>query len=176
MIVALFNDVGLDFLKQREAGTLKPEPQDMGSGGDSIKQNIGREFTVAMQDDLQGEHYRIKITGGETLADTRRISLEIDGEPEEVIISDGANIVTTATGNRPAPQGPGDVATTMPGQIVEVLVKQGSKVDKGHPLFVIEAMKMQSEIAAPIAGSIEKIYICKDDHVEPGETLIAIKP
>jgi pyruvate carboxylase subunit B len=63
----------------------------------------------------------------------------------------------------------------MPGLIVEVLVAEGSQVKKGTPLFVIEAMKMQSEIASPIAGKVDKIYIRKDDNVEAGETLIAIK-
>jgi pyruvate carboxylase subunit B len=62
----------------------------------------------------------------------------------------------------------------MPGLIVEVLVKEGKQVKQGDPLFVIEAMKMQSEIASPVAGTVTALYISKDDHVEPGETLLAI--
>ncbi len=174
LIVALFGEVGIDFLKQREAGTLQPEPLEAESEAGPLAQSIGREFSIQMADDLQGGRYRIKITGGEIQGEARRIALEVDGEHEDVIVSDG---VTTQhpESRRPAPQGAGDVATTMPGLIVEVLVKEGEKVEKGTPLFVIEAMKMQNEIAAPVAGTVEKINIGKDDHVEPGETLIAIK-
>jgi pyruvate carboxylase subunit B len=175
LIVALFNEMGLDFLRRREAGTLQPESLDEESGVDAISHNIGREFTLNILGDLQAECYRIKITGGEIQGNTQRIELEVDGEHEEVLISDGNTTASTSSGHRPTPQEPGDIITTMPGLIVEVLVEEGSKVDKGSPLFVIEAMKMQSEIASPIAGRVAKIYIGKDDHVEPGETLIAIK-
>ncbi len=175
LIVALFNDVGLDFLKRREAGTLQPETLDDTAEQDTITQSIGQEFTVELQDHLQGERYRIKITGGEIQADTRRIQLEVDGEAEEVIISDGHRTAASMHGSRPAPQGLGDIVTTMPGLIVEVMVEEGRQVEKGSPLFVIEAMKMQSEIVSSVTGIVEKIHISKDDHVEPGETLIAIK-
>ncbi len=175
LIVALFNELGLDFLKQREVGTLQAEALEEAAGQDSLTKNIGKEFTLELQDDLQGERYRIKITGGETQADARRITLEVNGEPQEVLLSDGNTLASAAPGNRPAPQGPGDITTTMPGLIAEVMVKESTKVEKGEPLFVIEAMKMQSEIVSPVSGIVDKIYIRKDDHVEPGETLIAIK-
>jgi pyruvate carboxylase subunit B len=175
LIVALFNEVGLDFLKRRETGTLEAESLEESTGPNALSQSIGQEFTVEMQNDLQGERYRIKITGGEIQGDARRISLEVDGEAEEVLVSDGQSAPVSTTGGRPAPQSSGDITTTMPGLIVEVLVEEGNTIEKGNPLFVIEAMKMQNEIASPVAGTIEKIYISKDDHVEPGETLIAIK-
>lgn len=175
LIVAMFNEVGLEFLKRRETDTLDPEPLEEKTETGTLSQSIGQEFAVELQDGLQGERYRIKITGGETQGEARRIELEIDGEPETVLITDGTSAPVIASGGRPAPQSPGDIATTMPGLIVEVLVEEGNKIEKGSPLFVIEAMKMQNEIASPVAGTIEKIYISKDDHVEPGETLIAIK-
>lgn len=175
LIVALFNEVGLDFLKQRKAGTLQAEPLDELAEDDTLSRQIGREFTINLPGDLHGERYRIKITGAEMQGTARHIKLEVDGEHEEAIISDGGSTTAVTPSNRPPPQRPGDIATTMPGLIAEVLVTEGSLVEKGTPLFVIEAMKMQSEIASPIAGTIEKIFIRKDDHVEAGETLLAIK-
>jgi pyruvate carboxylase subunit B len=176
LIVALFNDVGLDFLKDRENNTLQPEALQSEPQQDPITQNIGREFTLKLGDDLQGGRYRIKITGGQNEDDGRRIELEIDGEREEVLVTDGTAATMQQQRKRPAPQDDGDVTTTMPGLIAEVLVKEGDTIEKGAPLFVIEAMKMQNEIASPVSGRIDKLYISKDDHVEPGETLIAIKP
>jgi pyruvate carboxylase subunit B len=175
LIVALFNEVGLDFLKQRKAGTLQAEPLDELVKDDTLSQQIGREFTINLPGDLHAERYRIKITGAEMQGTARHIKLEVDGEHEEAIISNGGSTTAVTHSNRPPPQRPGDIATTMPGLIVEVLVTEGGLVEKGTPLFVIEAMKMQSEIASPIAGTIEKIFIRKDDHVEAGETLLTIK-
>jgi pyruvate carboxylase subunit B len=176
LTVALFNDVGLEFLQRRAAGTLQPEPLDEAATADALTHHIGREFTVTLPGDLHDERYRIKITGGQTEASARRIELEIDGERQEVLVTDGSTPATKRSGSRPAPRGPGDITSTMPGLIVELQVKEGETVARGAPLFVIEAMKMQSEIAAPVAGRIEKIYIRKDDHVEAGETLLTIKP
>ncbi len=175
LIVALFNEVGLDFLKRRANGTLEAEPLEQVAEQDTLAHNINREFTLQMADDLQGERYRIKITNANREGSAQRIKLEIDGETEEVIISNGTATVSVNTGARPAPQGQGDITTTMPGLIVEVLVEEGVTVSKGTPLFVIEAMKMQSEVASTQAGVVEKVYISKDDHVEPGETLLTIK-
>lgn len=174
LIAALFNEMGLDFLRQRAAGTLQPEALEEGEGQDAISQRIGHEFTLELPDDLHGARYHIKITGGTRQGAAQRIELEVDGEAETVLVSDGT---TTAApmGERPAPQGPGDISSTMPGLIIELLVKEGDKVKQGDPLFVIEAMKMQSEIASPLAGVVQRVYISKDDHVESGETLIAIK-
>jgi pyruvate carboxylase subunit B len=174
LIVALFDVVGLDFLKRREAGTLEAEPLEEVVAEESLAQSVGREFSIEMQDGLQGSRYRIKITGGQSQGSAQRIELEVDGEHQEVIVSDGATPTTAVPGNRPPPQGPGDITTTMPGLIVEILVNEGDRVEKGSPLFVIEAMKMQSEIASPVAGKVRTIFIHQDDHVEAGETLIAI--
>ena len=173
LIVALFNEVGLNFLSHRKAGTLQAEPLELTE--ETIASSIGREFTVTLQDNLQGKPYRIKITGGQTQEATRLFELEVDGEREVVIVSDGGITTAPSSSDRPAPQEPGDITSTMPGIIAEVLVKVGSQVQKGAPLFVIEAMKMQSEITSPVTGHVEQIYIHKDDHVEAGETLIAIR-
>ena len=175
LIVTLFSEVGLNFLKQRDAGTLSAEALEAADTQEPINGSIDREFTLKMDDDLQGESYRIKITSVKSLTDGRRIELEVDGEREEVTITNGNQPSSSSFGQRPPAKRPGDVTTTMPGLIVEVLVKEGTRVEKGAPLFVIEAMKMQSEIASPVMGTIEAIHISKDDHVEPGETLISIQ-
>ena len=42
----------------------------------------------------------------------------------------------------------------MPGSVIEVLVKEGEAVEKGQALMIIEAMKMEHTIAAPMAGRV----------------------
>jgi pyruvate carboxylase subunit B len=63
----------------------------------------------------------------------------------------------------------------MPGTIVDVLVKEGDKVNAGDPVVVAEAMKMETEIQAPIEGTVKKIHIAKGDTVNPDEVLIEIE-
>jgi pyruvate carboxylase subunit B len=62
----------------------------------------------------------------------------------------------------------------MPGNIVAVLVKEGDVVKAGQPVLVTEAMKMEAEVQAPIAGKIAGIFVAKGDRVTPGEVLIEI--
>jgi pyruvate carboxylase subunit B len=63
----------------------------------------------------------------------------------------------------------------MPGNIVDVLVKVGDVVKTGQAVLISEAMKMETEIQAPIAGTVSAIHVAKGDRVNPGEVLIEIE-
>src|SRR5580700_7879420 len=56
-------------------------------------------------------------------------------------------------------EGKQQVTAPMPGKVVSVLVNAGDTVEANQGLVVIEAMKMQNEIRAPKAGTIERIFI-----------------
>ncbi len=62
---------------------------------------------------------------------------------------------STAKPKRPKPTKPGDVAPPMPGRVVKVLVTEGSTVTAGDPLLIIEAMKMESRVPAPMDGRVD---------------------
>src|ERR1019366_8084868 len=55
------------------------------------------------------------------------------------------------------PSGPQRIAASMAGKVVRVLVAQGDRVESGQGLLVVEAMKMQNEIRAPKAGTVERL-------------------
>ena len=59
----------------------------------------------------------------------------------------------------------------MPGTVIEVRVKEGDKVEKGQPLIVLSAMKMEMIVQSPVAGTIKKIHALKDMKVE-GDDLV----
>ncbi len=63
----------------------------------------------------------------------------------------------------------------MPGTILEILVAQGDTVQAGDPVLISEAMKMETEIQAPIGGRVAQIHVQKGDSVNPDETLIEIE-
>jgi acetyl/propionyl-CoA carboxylase alpha subunit len=66
------------------------------------------------------------------------------------------------------------VAALMPGKIVRVLVKQGDEVKEGQGLLVVEAMKMENEVAAPSAGRVLELKVSPGEPVEAGATLAVI--
>jgi 3-methylcrotonyl-CoA carboxylase alpha subunit len=67
----------------------------------------------------------------------------------------------------------GQVASPLPGKVVQVLVEAGAEVQKGQPLIIVEAMKMEHTIAAPMDGVIEKVLFAEGDQVEEGVELVA---
>ena len=70
--------------------------------------------------------------------------------------------------------GGADVKSVMPGIVVEVLVKEGDAVEKGQPLLILEAMKMQNEIGAPSAGRVAKLFVQQGEAVASGAKLVSL--
>ncbi len=62
--------------------------------------------------------------------------------------------------------GGGALRTQMPGRVVRVLVAEGDSVEKGQPMLVVEAMKMENELKAPAAGVVRRLHVKAGDLVE----------
>jgi 3-methylcrotonyl-CoA carboxylase alpha subunit len=63
----------------------------------------------------------------------------------------------------------------MSGTIVAVLVAPGERVEKGAPLVVLEAMKMEHTIVAPAAGRVAAIHFGAGDRVGEGADLVDVE-
>ena len=72
--------------------------------------------------------------------------------------------------------GPGLLVAPMPGRVISVLVDRDSSVEKGQALMVIEAMKMEHTIRAPVDGTVTAVSFGEGDLVEEGVELLAIAP
>ena len=94
---------------------------------------------------------------------------------EEMISGENGRERIIQGSRRPKAQAPGHVTTSMPGTIVEVLVEVGSEVKAGDPVLVTEAMKMETEVQAPIAGKVVAINVAKGDSVNPDDALVEIE-
>ena len=70
----------------------------------------------------------------------------------------------------------GQVSTPMPGVVVRVAVQEGDVVDKGQVLCVVEAMKMENEYRADVAGTVDKIHIAAGQALDAGASMITIRP
>ena len=177
---AMFPEIGRTFLEQRKSGTLVPEPLEEPAEAAAAETGaVPVEFNVT----LHGETYHIKVTGsGHKNQNRRPFYVSVDGSPEEIMVetleelaAGGNGRETTVKGSRrPKAQAPGHVTTSMPGTIVDVMVKVGDEVKEGDPLLVTEAMKMETEVHAPIAGKVTAVHVVKGDTVNPDEALIEI--
>jgi biotin carboxyl carrier protein len=67
------------------------------------------------------------------------------------------------------------VKAPMPGKIIDVLVREGATVTRGEPLVILEAMKMQNEILAPVSGTISKVSARANTNVMKDDMLVEIK-
>jgi len=71
--------------------------------------------------------------------------------------------------------GDGGLAAPMPGKIIAVLVEPGAMVEKGAPLLILEAMKMEHTIKAPAGGTVRELLYGVGEQVEEGAELIAFE-
>ena len=63
----------------------------------------------------------------------------------------------------------------MPGRVVRVLVKPGDEVAARQGLVVVEAMKMENELAAPRAGRVKEVAVTEGQSVEAGRLLVVVE-
>ena len=68
----------------------------------------------------------------------------------------------------------GGLIAPMPGKVIDLKVKVGSKVKKGDTLVILEAMKMEHQVKASEDGKVTKVLIKKDDQLENGALLMVV--
>jgi len=127
---------------------------------------VDRLGQVAML--VDGRSYGVSIDGDETLC-----SVTVAGHLYEVAIEDERERAAHAA-ERARKKGGGTVNSVMPGVVVTVLVTEGELVEEGQALLILEAMKMQNEIAAPSAGRVERIHATEGRAVASGAPLITL--
>jgi biotin carboxyl carrier protein len=62
-----------------------------------------------------------------------------------------------------------------PGKILDIMVKEGDAVKAGQPVILLEAMKMENELASPASGVVSQIHAEKNASVESGQPLLTIQ-
>jgi 3-methylcrotonyl-CoA carboxylase alpha subunit len=67
------------------------------------------------------------------------------------------------------------MAAPMPGLVLKILVEMAAPVEKGAPLIILEAMKMEHQIHAPYAGTVRAINCREGELVQPGVDLVEIE-
>jgi pyruvate carboxylase subunit B len=183
---AMFPEIGRMYLEQRATGTLQPEPlEPVPDKNHESPSTAPTDFNVL----YHGEQYHIEVKGTGQQSDTqRRFFLTVDGVPTEILVETLDEMVLTGghhgalpakpkqkRSERPRAAKEGHVTISMPGAIVDVLVKEGDEVEAGDPVLITEAMKMETEVHAPISGKVIAVHVEKGDSVNPDEALIEIE-
>jgi biotin carboxyl carrier protein len=73
------------------------------------------------------------------------------------------------------PADPKMILSFIPGTVLDIMVKEGETVEKGHDLMILDAMKMQNRLKAGIAGKIKKIHAVRGDKVSKGTLLLELE-
>jgi acetyl/propionyl-CoA carboxylase alpha subunit/acetyl-CoA carboxylase carboxyltransferase component len=97
-------------------------------------------------------HRVLAVTDGSTFR------LEVDGAAHSVVRDDG-----------------GVVRSGWPAFVVSVLVKPGDQVAEGDPLVVLESMKMEASVVAPVAGEVVEVAVAANAQVDAGAPLLRIR-
>ena len=69
-----------------------------------------------------------------------------------------------------------NLVAKMPGTVVKVLVAEGEAVAAGAPLLIMEAMKMETEIASPLDGRVAKVRAAAGQVLAAGDPLLDLDP
>jgi len=98
------------------------------------------------------------------------VYFEMNGQARVLEVKD-ANFKSTKATHKKA-EDDNHVGAPLQGRLAEILVKEGDQVKEDMPLFVIEAMKMETTISAPKAGKVKKIELGAGEMVEQDDLVI----
>ncbi|HXG30383.1 MAG TPA: biotin/lipoyl-containing protein [Thermodesulfobacteriota bacterium] len=134
----------------------------------------GEETTVEIE---EGKTLLIRLFAiGEVEPDGRRpLLFELNGQPRPLRIQDKAAAAKVVEIRPKADTtNPQEVGAPLSGKIVRFFVKEGDRVNRDQPLFVIEAMKMQTNIKALEDGVIGRILVSEGESVEAGDLVLRL--
>jgi pyruvate carboxylase len=104
----------------------------------------------------------------------RTVFFELNGQPREVDIRDKQLEVRVEARPKADPNVPGLVGAPIPGLVSTMAVALGEIVKKGSRLLVMEAMKMQTTVYAPVAGKVTHLAVQAGQNVEAKDLLVVI--
>ena len=140
-------------------------PELRSDGGWKFEQRPGG-YWIAERSRVDGSRERVRVMLSEVRG---KLSASIGGHPlyGEVII--------TARGTASTGAGDADLVAQFPGKVRKVLVKEGQQVAEGDPLVMVEAMKMEFSVKAPMAARVKKLLVKEGQQLAPGDRFVDLE-
>lgn len=134
-------------------------------------QEPGEEFSIDIE---PGKRLIVKfLTVGDPHPDGKRtVFFELNGQPRDVTVVDKSLEPDAPTNVKADAGNPQHIGASMPGMVVSVAVQPGAKVTKGQKLLSLEAMKMETNIAAERDGRIGEVLVRPGMQVATGDLLM----
>jgi pyruvate carboxylase len=167
----MYPDVFLKFARARQSyGNVEVLPTPQFYYG----MERGDETAVELE---PGKTLAIKfLTIGEPHPDGfRTVFFELNGQPREVNIRDKSLDVKVAAQPKADPSRPGEIGAPIPGVVSTIAVELNQPVKKGDRLLVMEAMKMQSTVYAPVEGKVKQVLVQPGRQVEAKDLLLVVE-
>ncbi|PKO41891.1 MAG: 3-methylcrotonyl-CoA carboxylase [Betaproteobacteria bacterium HGW-Betaproteobacteria-4] len=138
--------------------------------GDKWQIGIDGQTTLARGKKLEGDRFAVELDDRRMIAsvvavDEKR-SIFLNGSTYSLLRDDPLHLVEAG-----GAQG-GGLTAPMPGKVVALLAQPGQKVEKGAPLLILEAMKMEHTITAPAAGTVKTFCYAAGEQVSDGAALV----
>lgn len=134
----------------------------------------GKEYEVAINN-VEGKNASVTVNGAEYQVELENAPAAAPAAAPVAAAPAPAAAAAPAAAPVAKPAGAGKkVASPLPGVIIEVSVKEGQAVKAGQKVAVIEAMKMENEIAADCDGTVTAIHVAKGDSVLEGADIVTI--
>ncbi|MDD2165926.1 sodium-extruding oxaloacetate decarboxylase subunit alpha [Glaesserella parasuis] len=163
LIVALFPQIGWKFLENRgNPAAFEPAPtlETAKAVESKVEKPVSSVGSAVYTVELEGKAFVVKVSEGGDISNIAPVTA-----PSPV-----ANFTPQATAS-----GTGEpVNAPMAGNIIKVVVTEGQQVAEGDVLLILEAMKMETQICAAKAGTVQGIKVKSGDVVGVGDTLMQI--
>jgi 3-methylcrotonyl-CoA carboxylase alpha subunit len=200
LLVATVGELLWEQHAARQAAKASGDPWSPWHARDGWRMNLSAARTLSFKDGealvdacvrYQGDQWQITVLGETTLARGRklegdRFAVELDDRRliASVVAVDDKRIIflngSTYSLLRDDPlhrvdagdSHGGGLTAPMPGKVVALLAQPGQKVDKGTPLLILEAMKMEHTITAPAAGIVKAFCYAAGEQVGDGAALV----
>ena len=150
---ALFPQIGIRFLQNRGNPDAFEPPPEFEAPQAPAAPAPATQGPAVYSVRVNGREFTVEVAADGELAD-------VSPEPK------GAKA--------PAPPSGEAVKAVLAGNIFKVHVAPGDRVEEGQPLLVVEAMKMETTVSAPKAGTVSEVFVREGDVVAVGDALVSI--
>ncbi len=119
---------------------------------------------------IDGKMHLVDLTSRDA---SSTVAASVDGKSVDLTVMDELKALALESAGDQA--GSGTVIAEIPGVVIGISVEEDQEITEGDPLLILEAMKMQNEICAPVTGKVTKVAVAAGDSVATDELLIEIE-